>query len=95
MIEQEEYVVMENNTLSIMCNGSGYPLPDMTIESDHYTINQSLLNYNIINDYMLIVTLTITDITPLYTGQYRCIGNNSVSVAIEHFNITVECKPIY
>lgn len=91
--DQDVYIARVNETLTITCNASGIPTPDLyfmisgEISNDTYKQTFTADRYGSSNATLEIVRLGLA-----YTGQHSCVARNSLKTVITYFNITVQCK---
>ena len=91
-INPRNAIAIKGENVTLRCKVYGNPVPDIKWTKDEKYIsgNERL----IVSDFGANTSsLTITDIVPGDTGQYRCVANNSVADATSSpGNILVKCE---
>ncbi|XP_068713160.1 muscle, skeletal receptor tyrosine protein kinase-like [Montipora foliosa] len=92
-INPRNAIAIKGENVTLRCKVYGNPVPDVKWTKDEKYISGN--ERMIVSDFGANTSsLTITDIVPGDTGQYRCVANNSVADATSSpGNILVKYKP--
>ena len=78
-----EYEVRVGSNLTLTCNASGDPLPEVAWSKE----GQSLKLFNVTGPVLHLVNVTREDV-----GSYKCTAKNKVGEAFRRAAVNVECK---
>ena len=96
----ELVVVNEFDSASFQCNTTGIPRPGISwfrngtrlLNSSRISISSPLDSSLPFNLYQVTQTLTINITTDRDSGNYSCVGNNSVGMDTSTVALVVQCK---
>ena len=96
----ELVIVNEFDSASFQCNTTGIPIPGISwfgngtrlLNIGRISISLPLENSLQFNLYQVTQTLTITNTADSDSGNYSCVGNNSVGMDTSTFVLVVRSK---
>ncbi|KAM4014730.1 myelin-associated glycoprotein isoform 2-T3 [Anomaloglossus baeobatrachus] len=80
-------LVVEGETVTIMCNTQGNPDPIMTIVKDKQVLNSVIFQNELV--------LEIPSVSHEHDGEYWCLAENQYGHSNSSFNLTVVFSPLF